>query len=195
MHFRKPKLTDEQKSNLLIKQQQHDHQQQLARIEANALNEELRLKKEIMEAERIERLLANPENGNAIMFNITGGLLQKGKRTKYIQEESYVLTRGESKAISLRVSEENSDYDSTEALYLTYDVMGNGVYLYLDEYPDERSKRIALLRNGNWQCGSHYKKSLNTSYTKLLNVAFFIKEMATECSQPHRRYPIDPIRR
>lgn len=180
------KLTTEERKALLLEQQKHREQQRLAQIKADAKAKELRLQKEIAEKKRIDAMYNNPSNGNVVMVNILAGQYQYGKRTKLIEEESYQIARGETKTIELRLQEPKKHYLSTERVYLRYTQNGNAIYLYLDNPDYNSSQRIALLRDGRWQCGSRYTKNLRTSYEKLLGIKLFVKEIGSSCGHNDR---------
>lgn len=180
-------LTPDERKALLLKQQQYDEEQRLARIKANARERELQLQKEIAEKQRLQKLYDNPVNGNVLMVNILGGDYVRGKSVKQIMPETYNIALGEIKPIELPLQDASSRYSQTETFYLQYNLNGNAVYLYLDHPQSYGSQRIALLRDGKWQCGSRYKTSLDTSYKKLHKVKFFIKESGSQCLRNPRQ--------
>lgn len=183
-------ITPEERKALLLKQQQYNEEQRLERIKANAKQRELELKRDIAERKRLDRLYQNPVNGNVVMVNILGGSYKYGKRVKNVLEDTYQIARGETKKITLNLQEPKKHYHSTENVYLRYDQSGNGVYLYLDNPNYNSSKRIALLRDGNWACGTKYRKNLYTSYEQLTSMQLFVKEMGGQCGhhREKRRY-------
>jgi hypothetical protein len=79
-------------------------------------------------------------------------------------------------------------YNSNETLYLQYGQHGNGVYLYLGNPNYNSSKRITLLRYGNWACGSNYSKNLYNSYESLTNIHLFVKEVGSRCGLKSSRH-------
>ncbi|WP_321324785.1 lipoprotein [Thiomicrorhabdus sp.] len=181
-------ITPEERQALLLKQQQYEEEQRTIRMKAEAEERKIQLKQEMAERERLERLYNAPKNGNVMMINILGGKYKYGKREKRILEESYEIARGETKKIQLTLENPKSRYNSTETAYLQYSMNGNGIYLYLDNPKYNSSKRIALLRDGNWLCGTRYKKSLNTSYESLHKISFFVKEVGSRCNLQRRHY-------
>ncbi len=186
------KLSPQERQQLLLEQQKYREEQRLAQIQADARARELRHKEEMAEKKRLEALYNNPANGNIVMVNILGGEYLHGKQVEYIREESYQLARGEIKKIDLILENKKKHYYSTETAYLKYAMNGNAVYLYLEDpkYRHNLSQRIALLRDGHWNCGSHYQKGLNTSYEKLKRMKFFVKESAGHCR--HSGHPEVP---
>ena len=181
------KLSADERKAMLLKQQEHQEKQRMVQIKANAKAEQLRLENQIIETRRLEKLYSDPRNGNVMMVNILGGQYQYGKRQKRVLEASYVVARGEIKKISLALQDPKNHYTSTETVYLKYEAAGNGIYLYLDHPSRNETKRIALLRDGHWQCGSNYTKNLHTSYEKLIKMRFFVKESESNCRSRHRR--------
>ena len=179
-------LSPDERKAMLLKQQEHQEQQRMVRIKANAKAEQLRLQQQIIETRRLEKLYSNPGDGNVVMINLLGGEYHYGKRKKRILEESYQLARGETKKIKMIIQDPKKSYTSSETVYLRYDPSGNGIYLYLDNPSHNETRRIALLRDGNWQCGSNYTKNLHTSYEKLLGVRLFVKEQEGDCRPRHR---------
>jgi len=179
------KLSAEERQQLLLEQQKYREEQRLAQIQADARARELRHREEMAEKQRLQSLYDIPTNGNVIMVNILGGEFHQGKRVDYIREETYQLARGEIKQIKLGLENRKKHYHSTETVYLEYAMNGNAVYLYLDDpqYRHNTQARIALLRDGKWRCGSNYKKNLKTSYEKIKNLKFFVKESGSSCSQ------------
>jgi len=174
-------ITPEERQSLLLKQQQYEEEQRVIRMKAAAKERQLELKREIAEKKRLDALYSNPENGNVIMLNILGGQYKYGKRVKNVLEETYQIARGETKKIELALQQPKKHYTSTEIVYLHYAQHGNGVYLYLDNPNYNSSKRISLLRDGHWACGSNYKKNLHTSYESLTGMRLFVKEVGTHC--------------
>ncbi len=185
------KLSAEERQQLLLEQQKYREQQRLARIEAEARARELQHQEDMAEKARLQALYDNPVNGNVVMVNVLGGVLIQGKRTKRIQEETFQLARGEIQSIELIVKDNKKGYTSRKSFYLEYAINGNAVYLYLEDpqYNNYRDDRIALLRDGNWQCGSHYVKNLNSSYEKLKKVKLFVKESGSSCRHLRPRQP------
>lgn len=181
-------ITPGERKALLLKQQKYQEEQRAIRMKAAAKERELELKRDIAEKKRLDALYNNPQNGNVIMVNILGGDFKSGKRHYHIMEDTYQIARGEAKQIELRLEESKKHYSSDETAYLVYAQHGNGVYLYLDNPAYNSSKRISLLRDGQWACGSNYKKSLYGSYESLNNVRLFVKESASECRSQRRRY-------
>lgn len=181
-------ITPEERQALLLKQQQYEEQQRAIRMKADAEERKIQLKQEMAERQRLERLYSNPKNGNVIMVNILGGTYQYGKREKSVLEDSYEIARGETKKIQLTLEDPKNRYNSTETVYLQYSLNGNGIYLYLNNPNYNSSKRIALLRDGNWLCGSRYNKNLHTSYESLTKMSFFVKEMGSRCKPQRRHY-------
>ena len=184
-------LTIAERQSLLLKQQQYREEQRLVQMKADAEARQLRIQQEMAETKRLEKLYSQPQDGNVMMVNILGGEYRYGKRSKLLMEATYQVARGESKKIELILEDTKKHYTSTETAYLSYDASGNGVYLYLDKPSYNSSKRIALLRDGHWQCGSDYTKNLHGSYEQLLGVKIFVKESGSSCRsshQPYRRY-------
>ncbi|WP_019556990.1 hypothetical protein [Thiomicrorhabdus arctica] len=184
-------LTVEERQALLLKQQQYREEQRLVQMKADAEARKLRIQQEMVESRRLEKLYNHPQDGNVIMVNLLGGEYRHGKRSKRLMEATYQVARGETKQIELILEDTKKHYTSTETAYLSYDVNGNGVYLSLDNPGYNSSKRIALLRDGHWPCGSNYTKNLHGSYEKLIGVKVFVKESGSRCRgnhQPYRRY-------
>ena len=184
-------LTVAERQSLLLKQQQYREEQRLVQMKADAEARKLRIQQEMVESRRLEKLYRQPQNGNVVMVNLLGGEYRHGKHSKHLMEASYQVARGETKKIKLLLEDSKKHYSSVETAYLTYDVNGNGIYLYLDNPNYRSSKRIAMLRDGHWQCGSNYTKHLHGSYEKLLGVKLFVKESGSGCRskhQPYRRY-------
>ncbi|NPA71364.1 MAG: hypothetical protein GXO35_00920 [Gammaproteobacteria bacterium] len=179
-------LTAGERKALLLKQQQQRAAQRLVQIKADARARELRIKQEMLETKRLEKLYANPRDGNVLIVNLLGGELHQGKRQKRILEASYQIALGETKKIKISLEDKKKHYTTSETAYLTYDQNGNGVYLYLDNpnYSHNR-RRVALLRDGHWRCGSNYTKSLHGSYEKLVGVQVFVKEKGERCHSRH----------
>ncbi|GKT11886.1 MAG: hypothetical protein ISEC1_P0859 [Thiomicrorhabdus sp.] len=180
-------LSADERKAMLLKQQEHQEKQRMVQIKANAKAEQLRLENQIIESRRLEKLYSNPQDGNVIMLNILGGQYHYGKRVKNVLEASYQIARGETKKIKLIIKDPNKNYTSTETVFLHYDHTGNGVYLYLDNPSYNKYKRIALLRDGHWLCGSQYKKNLNYSNEKLMGMKLFVKESGNACHSNHYR--------
>ncbi|MDX1352712.1 MAG: hypothetical protein R3254_06845 [Thiomicrorhabdus sp.] len=181
-------ITPEERQALLLKQQKYEEEQRAIRMKAQAEQRKLELQQEIAEKQRLDRLYSDPQNGNVVMLNILGGNYQYGKKTKHVLEESYEIARGETKQIQLVLEEPKKHYHTTQTAYLQYTLNGNAVYLYLDNPKYNSSKRIALLRDGNWTCGSNYQKHLYGSYESLKDMTFFIKEMGSHCNHRRRHY-------
>lgn len=188
-------LTIEERHSLLLKQQQYREEQRLAQIKADAQTRKLRIEQEMAESRRLEKLYSDPRNGNIVMVNLLGGEYRAGKRSKRLIEATYQIARGETKKIELILEDSKTHYSSTETAYLSYDASGNGVYLTLDNPSYDSSynpsKRIALLRDGHWPCGSNYTKSLQGAYEQLLGVRAFVKESGSSCRSsqpPYRRF-------
>ncbi len=181
-------LSADERKSLLLKQQQYREEQRLVQMKANAEARQLRIQQEMAESRRLEKLYSHPQNGNVIMVNLLGGQYHHGKRVKRLMEASYQVARGEIKKIELIIEDTKKHYTSTETAYLRYDANGNGVYIYLDHPNYRSSKRIALLRDGHWQCGSKYTKNLHGSYEQLLGVKLFVKESGTSCRSNHKPY-------
>ncbi|WP_029406857.1 hypothetical protein [Thiomicrorhabdus sp. Milos-T2] len=182
-------ISPQERQALLLKQQKYNEEQRVIRMKAAAKERELQLKRDIAEKKRLDALYNNPENGNVIMVNILGGDYKSGKRHYNIMEDTYQIARGEAKQIELRLEESKKHYNSNETAYLVYAQHGNGVYLYLDNPKYSSSKRISLLRDGHWACGSNYKKSLySSSYESLDNIRLFVKESASHCRTQRRHY-------
>lgn len=183
-------LSADERKALLLKQQKFREEQRLAQIKADAKARELRLQQEIIESRRLEKLYSDPSNGNVIMVNLLDGEYRYGKRVKRLMEASYQVARGETKQIKLIIEDRKTHYTATETAYLKYDHAGNGVYLYLD-HPNNNHKRIAMLRDGHWSCGSRYTKNIAGTYEQLIGVKLFVKENGSPCrvrSQTHRAY-------
>lgn len=181
-------ITPQERQALLLKQQQYEAEQRAIRIKAAAEERKIQLKQEMAERQRLESLYNNPSDGNVMMINILGGNYKYGKHQKRVLEESYDIARGQTKKIQLSLEDPKKHYNSTETVYLQYSLNGNGIYLYLDNPNYSSSKRIALLRDGNWMCGSRYTKSLNSSYESLHHMSFFVKEMGTHCNLRRHHY-------
>ncbi len=181
-------LTVEERQSLLLKQQQYRKEQRLVQIKADAETRQLKIQQEMAESKRLEKLYNHPQDGNVIMVNLLGGEYRHGKRSKRLMEATYQVARSETKKIELILEDTKKHYSSTETAYLRYDANGNGLYLYLDNPNYNSSKRIALLRDGNWQCGSNYTKNLHDSYEQLLGVKLFVKESGSSCRSNHRPY-------
>lgn len=181
-------ISPEERQALLLKQQQYEEEQRAIRMKANARERELELQREIAEKKRLDALYSNPQNGNVLMVNILGGNYKYGKRVKRVLEETYQIARGETKQIELVLEDPKKHYSSTERAYLVYAQHGNGVYLYLDNPGYNSSKRISLLRDGNWACGSNYKKNLHGSYESLIEMRLFVKEAQSHCNLKRRHY-------
>jgi len=181
-------ITPEERKALLLKQQKYQEEQRAIRMKAAAKERQLRLKREIAEKERLDTLYSNPENGNVVMVNILGGQYKYRKKVKNVVEDTFQIARGETKKITLTLEDPKKRYNTTETAYLHYGEHGNGVYLYLDNPNYSSSKRISLLRNGKWNCGARYKKTLSTSYEVLSNVHLFVKEVGSHCGHKRRYY-------
>ena len=184
-------LTPNEREKLLLQQQKYREEQRLAQIEANARAQELQHQRHMAEQKRLQALYDNPVNGNVVMLNILGGTYIYGKRSKKIKEETYQIARGEIQKIKLILEDRKNNFTTTENVYLEYALNGNGVYLYLDNpsYNSNRYERIALLRDGDWNCGTYYEKNINTSYKKLKKVQLFVKETGSRCAYPNRIKP------
>lgn len=184
-------LTPNEREKLLLEQQKYREEQRLAQIEANTRARELQHQENMAEKQRLQALYDNPVNGNVVMVNILGGQYIYGKRIKNIKEETYQLARGESLQIDLLLEDPKKHTRTTQTAYLHYSLNGNGVYLYLNNpnYNNSRHERIALLRDGQWACGSRYTKNLNSSYENLKRVQLFVKEMGSKCRYPNRIEP------
>jgi len=181
-------ITPEERQALLLKQQQYEEEQRAIRMKAAAEERKLQLQQEMVERERLDRLYSDPANGNVMMINILGGSYSYGKTVKRVLEDSYEIARGETKKIELALEDPKKHYNSTETIYLQYSMNGNAIYLFLDNPSYNSSKRIALLRDGNWSCGSNYQKNLHGSYERLKNMTFFVKEMGSSCNLRRRHY-------
>lgn len=181
-------ITPEERKALLLKQQQYEEEQRLVRMKAQAKERELQLKRDIEEKKRLQKLYNNPRDGNVVMINILGGNYQYGKTTKRVLEDTYQIARGEIKQITLHLEDPKKHYHSTEKVYLHYAQNGNGIYLYLDHPNRNSSNRIALLRNGQWSCGSQYTKNLYTRYEKLHNMQMFVKQSGGHCGRNSDRH-------
>jgi hypothetical protein len=178
-------LSPDERKTLLVKQQAYQEEQRLAKMQADAKARELQLQLEITERARLDKLYQQPQNGNVMMVNILGGELRRDKRTARLVEASYVIARGETQQIELLIEEPKRRTIYTEAAYLHYDINGNGLYLYLNAYNSQ--PRIALLRDGNWACGSAYIKHLINSYPQLVGVQFYVQEQGSHCQGSRRR--------
>lgn len=174
-------LTATERQALLLQQQQYQEEQRQIKMKADAEAKALRIQQEMLESQRLERLYSDPHNGNVIMVNLLGGEYRSGKRSKRLMEASYQIARGETKEIELLLEDPKTHRTSTETAYLKYDATGNGVYLSLDDPSYDSQKRLAMLRDGQWQCGSNYTKNLHDSYQQLLGVTLFVKESGTQC--------------
>ncbi|WP_127471097.1 hypothetical protein [Thiomicrorhabdus aquaedulcis] len=175
--------TDERKT-LLVKQQAYQEEQRLAKQQADAKARELSLQLEIAERARLEKLYQQPQNGNVMMVNVLEGQYRSGKRQLRLVEASYLIARGESQFIELVLEDAKHRTITTVNAYLHYDINGNGLYLAFDRY--QNAQRIALLRDGQWNCGTTYQKNLMTSYQQLLGVHFYVQEQGAQC-RGHRR--------
>lgn len=135
------------------------------------------------EKKRLEALYNNPVNGNVVMVNVLGGELKQGKRHYRILEESYQIARGEIQTVDLPIHKSKNNYYTTQKAYLEYAINGNAIYLYLHNphYDHNRYERIALLRDGQWSCGSRYKKQLPGSYKAITALKLFVKEQSSHC--------------
>ena len=181
-------LTVKERQTLLLKQQQYREEQRLVQMKADAEARQLRIQQEIVESRRLEKLYNEPHNGNVIMVNILGGEYFRGKQHKRLMETTYQIARGETKKIKLRLEDTKKHDASTDTAYLSYDANGNGVYLSLDNLSHKFKKRITLLRDGHWPCGSHYTKNLHNAYEQLIGVKLFVKESGTNCHRSHSDY-------
>jgi len=182
-------ITPKERQALLLKQQKYQEEQRLVRMKEEAKERQLQLKRDIAEKKRLDALYNNPQNGNVVMVNILGGQYKYGKRLKNVLEDTYQIARGETKKIQLMLEDPKKHYNSHETVYLQYAQHGNGVYLYLGNPNYNSSKRISLLRDGSWTCGSNYKKNLHNSYESLMNMRLFVKEVGSRCGpRSNRRY-------
>ncbi len=174
-------LTPSERKALLLEQQKYNEQQRLQRMKADAEARQQQHEAEMAERQRINSIYQNPMHGDLVIVNLFGGEYQYGKHKKRILEDGYQLARGEIKAIKLRLKDPKKDHYSSETVYLQYTYIGNAVYLYLDNPKYNVNARIALLKNGQWRCGAHYKKDLKTSSKKLQNIKLFVKEVGSNC--------------
>lgn len=187
-------LSVQEREKLLLQQQKIQAEQHRQQMQAKAAERERQHQKELAEKARLQALYESPNKGDVIMLNILGGNFMQGKRSKRILEETYQIARGETQQISLLLIDNKNNTTSTETAYLKYALNGNGVYLFLDNpnYHNNRHSRIALLRDGHWTCGSQYNKNLNTRYTKLKKMKFFIKEIGQHCTGNRKNHPRMP---
>lgn len=176
-------LSLNERKELLLKQQASNEKLKLARIKS----EELQLQKDLEKEKRITYAYKHPNNGNVIMVNILAGRLIQNTRHQRLIEESYTISRGESKKINLIFEDSKTNYTSNKTAYLKYAMQGNAVYLSFNPLRNNNGKRIALLRDGKWNCGSQYKKRLNDSRYTLMDVRFFVKELGSNCPMKARR--------
>jgi len=181
-------ITPQERESLLLQQQKYNEEQRIIRMKAAAEQRKLEQQQEIAERARLEKLYNQPQNGNVIMINLLGGDYLRGKTVKRVVEESYQIARGETKRIQLALEDRKQHYHSTETAYLQYSLNGNAVYLYFDNPRSNNYTRIALLRDGYWNCGSNYVKDLNTSYKSLHKMQFFVKEIGSTCHLKRRHY-------
>ncbi|GAB6069452.1 hypothetical protein JCM30760_05490 [Thiomicrorhabdus hydrogeniphila] len=181
-------ITPEERQALLLKQQQYEEEQRTIRIKAAAEQRKLQQQQDMAERARLEKLYNQPQNGNVIMINLLGGNYLRGKTVKRVVEESYQIARGETKQIELVLEDPKKHYNTTERAYLQYSLNGNAIYLFLDNPSSSNYKRIALLRDGRWNCGTDYIKNLNTSYKSLHKMRFFVKEIGSSCNSQRRHH-------
>lgn len=173
-------LTPSEREQLLLQEQKYQAEQRLARIKADALEKQRQHEIQMAEQTRLQALYDQPANGNVMMVNILSGQHIKGKNVKNIKPETYQIARGETKRIALLLQDNKNRITTTHA-FLSYEINGNGIYLHLDNPAYNQRTRIALLRDGNWSCGSRYSKNFNNNYQQLKRVQFFIKEVGAKC--------------
>lgn len=175
------KLSPEERKSLLLKQQEYDESQRLARIKANAKERELKLKLKLKEEARLSRLYSEPGSGNVVMLNLLSGEYRYKKTRYQIQPVSMLIARGETKEIDL-TTRDHKQRTHRERLYVKYLHDGTGVYLYRSSPSRYSDDYIGILRDGRWNCGSTQRKSFQFSkYESLNNLKIFIKEQHSSC--------------
>lgn len=162
-------LDPSQQTQLLLEQQKIQAEQAKAQ--------------QIAEKQRLEKLYANPTQGNVVRVNIEGGTWQENKKQYRIQAETLRIARGESK--SFEVVKLN-DKGYTSSLWIEYRMDGDAIYIKENRYDDQK---IVLLNRNKWDCGDFYTAQLSDRYQNLnLKISVFATGNEQHCGG-HRRSP------
>jgi hypothetical protein len=149
------RLPSDQKIELREKQYKIDANLRLEREKNRATERKLALKKEIIEQQRLNKIVEHAQIGDIININIYSGYIQNKKHTYQLMPRTFTLTRGEGRYIEL--SFDSHRFSTTKRVYVEYDNLGNKVTFYPNS-PNYTRGAVVLLNDGSWYKEKRYRK-------------------------------------
>lgn len=165
-------------------------------IEQNRLNQERSLLEEKRQLQQGESSSYQQQAqtlpfryGDIATVSFYSGIGKFGKREKNILPQSFMINRGETKEIQLRMQYKDKKYTETETIFLVYAQDGSKIEIF-GETPNQRRQRITLLNDGKWNRGIKYsnQNAESSKYIALRNVSVGVRFYDEESRYDDRNY-------